>query len=107
MSFPCQRGHLFLLRGDVSRIACDVWLLPVDDKLQSPFLSNSASSVAIPDWTKTNTVVPTQHTKCNPWRMMLIPSETKSVEWYLNGVTGFLRSVREWLNERRETANKA
>src|SRR5437588_2115233 len=103
-------GHVFTVRGDLRRLACDAWLMPAgaDGRPQDKWLLPSdpprdwpeppagwrdgrRRAVPVEDW---------PDDAPRPWRVNVEGDESTPPEWYLEGVRQFLRRARAALRRR-------
>ena len=104
------QGHLFIVRGDIRRLACDAWLLPCDARGRPhekwllpetplppapnlPASWNRGESRALPvGWSP--------GPGAGPWLVNVEGSDDTPPEWYVEGVRQFLEAVRPSVDDR-------
>lgn len=95
-----MKGHVFVVRGDISKLACDAWLTPCDYEAKperkwipsfwkgpfegSPFQQGQRVQ-KLPNWPEK---MP------QPWLTNVGGTDNTQVEWYIKGVADFLETVK-------------
>ncbi len=93
-------GHVFVMRGDLTRFACDAWMLPTDNRFSiTDIWASSIGRSAGPledqaPWGANERVRPWPHTAGDP-RIWLadIGRSGAPMSWYVNGVEAFVREA--------------
>lgn len=95
-----MKGHVFIVRGDITKLACDAWLTPCDYRaepnpyfvpsfLKGPFKGspfNAGQRVQkLSDWPEN---------RPQPWLVDVGGTEDTPAEWYIKGVAGFLEAAK-------------
>jgi len=116
-----MEGHVFLLRGDLTKLYCDAWLMPTDRKLHvmrhwrmgvpglrsdwkpSPptddWLNVARRVMEVKDW-------PVEEPR--PWLVNTGAARgSRPVAWYTEGVRQFFEAVAPSIRQRRFTQNRA
>lgn len=97
------RGHVFVTRGDLMRLACDAWLLPTDErgKIELPW-SSAVATLPQPlpaGWGNGVRVVPIDAAGNPdaplPWATDVGADPSVGPEWFLEGVRQFVRHAGE------------
>lgn len=89
-------AHLFVTRGDLTRLACDAWLLPTDRLLTiSPeWRAFAPSDVRAPaDWGETVRTFAIAGREPTPYATDVGSVRGEAIEWYLEGVRQFVRTA--------------
>jgi hypothetical protein len=95
-------GHVFVVKGDLTRIACDAWLLPCgpDTRPEPDWLHTTpgADRVRFPeadaDWRREKRraleVDTWPEDSSRPWVVNVGPDGERPIPWYVEGATEFL-----------------
>lgn len=93
-------GHIFVIRGDITNLACDAWLVPTDRSLvlEDPWKRAVPDTLAPPPGWDDERVrafeVPGAPDRTpRPWLANVGSDEGTPTGWYLDGVRQFLRAV--------------
>lgn len=94
-------SHVFATHGDVTRIACDAWLVPTDARrvLEQPW--RDALPVELPEpppgWSdgacRAQLGSPRTHRDPAAWLVNVGAAPGRPVEWYLEGVRAFVNAA--------------
>ncbi len=107
-------GHLFIVQGDLTQIACDAWLVPTDRffTLTSAWwkalgLHDGASARSLvenPEW-GSDRCLPCARDNGKPWPWLADVGGTAltAPEWYAEGVVQFLEHTAKALRETDKT----
>jgi hypothetical protein len=91
-------GHVFVTHGDVTRLACDAWLVPTDAArtLEHPWRSALPAALPPPEagWAagrvRAQLAVPRDQRDPAAWLVNVGASQSLPLEWYLDGVRAFV-----------------
>jgi hypothetical protein len=93
-------GHVFIVRGDMRRIACDAWLMPCSARgrgekyllphtpvarwpeLPADWVNGKLRTLRLDDWPAG---------KSQPWLVNVGGTQSTPIEWYVEGVAQFLQ----------------
>src|SRR5947209_11288558 len=110
-------GHVFIVHGDLRRLACDAWLMPAGAQArpQEKWLLPSQPAHDWPEpppgWQRGERRAlrleggPADGPQ--PWLVNVEGDESTPVDWYLEGVRQFLRQARDWLSGRPRRLERA
>ena len=118
MRFGKTAGHVFVMQGDLTRLGCDGWLLPVDGAINvRPHWTETVSSItdewALPrhpeDWDEEpgawgvpdNRVIAAERWPAElppPW-LTEVGRFGVPISWYVEGARQFLQRAVRWLSE--------
>src|SRR4051812_38332531 len=99
-------GHVFTVRGDLRRLACDAWLMPAGahGRPQDKWLLPDTPAPRWPElpaaWREGGRrVLPLDDWPGGPrpWLVNVEGDHDTPSEWYVEGVRQFLDAVRRWL----------
>jgi SIR2-like domain len=95
-------GHVFVLRGDLTQLACDAWLLPTDFarwvepywlESLSPECLNCIKHAVSQEWPDSARTMPVSGVDGpQPWLVMM-GHNTGTVDWFFDGVDEFVERV--------------
>jgi hypothetical protein len=101
-----MRGHVFIVHGDLRRLACDAWLLPTDSRLNveenwrgfpdasSPALPPAAPTEAWRARTERVLKAPDAGPRApQPWLVNVGSRSPTPVSWFVDGARAFLDAV--------------
>ena len=112
-------GHVFITQGDLTRLACDAWLLPTDQNLrvEASWLTSAPAAVRAalegrtlsvetpPRWGNMGvrafrlTLWPSGPREPQPWLVNVGASSGTDPRWYAKGVREFLQAAGEHLHQ--------
>ncbi|MBI1735335.1 MAG: SIR2 family protein [Candidatus Rokubacteria bacterium] len=112
-------GHLFIVKGDVTRLACDAWLLPCDTRgrPRAQWLAGTPGAGDVrwparpPEWERGEaraievTAWPADAPR--PWLVNVGAAEGTDVGWFIAGASEFLDRVADRLRERTPRHGRA
>src|SRR5947209_3073366 len=98
-------GHVFLVRGDIRRLACDAWLMPSDAAGRAEgkwLLPDAAPPRPRHGKGRVFAVAEAAADTPRPWLVDMNGAADTPADWYVEGVRQFLAAVRPWLEGRGE-----
>src|SRR5688572_18197898 len=110
-----SRGHMFVTHGDVTRLACDAWLVPTDARrfLEDPWRDALPGDLpdAPRDWSdsdvRAHLGAPRTETTPAAWLVNVGADPGRPIQWYLEGVRQFVRSAAADLRHRKPLHRRA
>ena len=112
-------GHLFIVKGDVTRLACDAWLLPCDTRARpraqwlegTPGAENVRWPTPPPGWERGEVraieLSGWPDDAPRPWLVNAGAAEGTDVGWFVAGASEFLDRVAEHLRGRTPRHGRA
>jgi hypothetical protein len=113
-------GHVFLLHGDLTRLACDAWLMPTDARLRvlstwrrwppnapPPLPDEAPSRSWVSGKTRVMKLRGWPEANPRPWLVNVGAGEKERVEWFVAGAEEFLDRAAEDLAKRRPRHGRA
>lgn len=112
-------GHVFVVKGDVTRLACDAWLLPggPDPRPEPDWLEglSGADRIAWPEaddaWRReqqrAREVEGWPNDAPTPWVVNVGPAGTRPIAWYVEGAAQFVERAADRLRGRHPRYGRA
>jgi hypothetical protein len=113
-----MRGHVFVVKGDITRLACDAWLLPSgpDTRPEPDWLAGTPGVDRIDwpevdeDWRREKRRAREVHAwpaeAPRPWVVNVGPDGERPIPWYVEGAAEFLERAGSRLGGRRGRSSR-